>query len=81
DEWYSGDILFDIYKAIKEEGGSMPLVAMGKASVEPTIQAFNVDTSQAFLMRLPDVSTMYVRNAPDEYGFNITKINEKHYKA
>jgi hypothetical protein len=69
DGWYPLDIVVDLFADFRQrEGGSMALVAMGKASAEPVQNMFQFRSIEDYLERCGEPFRAAIRNIPDEYG-------------
>jgi hypothetical protein len=81
ENWYSLDIVVDLYQEIKQsDGGGTALTAMGKASAGPVQQACNFSSFKDFLSNAGEPFKVAIRNIPEEYGLLVEEVGERHYK-
>ena len=81
DEWYSQSVMSDIYREIyRNGGGSSSLIAMGKASVDITLDLLKPDSIETFIENINEPILSQMRNLPDGYGWIVEKLGDQHYR-
>jgi hypothetical protein len=77
DEWYDGAILDAMWREMYAMPGAMQMmVAIGKAAAPQYIGALRATDIKGFLEHIDEFFSMFIRNAPDEYGFHVTWVDD-----
>lgn len=81
EKWYPHQAWFNVLKDLSEMsgGGSSALVAFGRKVVETAVMPPEIDTIPKMLHALHAIHHMNLRNVPEEEGYQIEEISEKHY--
>lgn len=80
DKWYPHQAWFDVLREVNEmPNASANLVAFGKKVVQTAVLPPEIDSIPKVLNLLHTIHHLNLRNVPEEEGYVVKEIGEKHY--
>ncbi len=80
EKWYPHQSWMNVLKELCEQSGSsQALVAFGRKVVETAVMPPEIDSIPKVLDLLHTIHHLNVRNIPEDEGYKIEKLGEKHY--
>ncbi|MEL7434911.1 MAG: hypothetical protein AAFN11_13280, partial [Chloroflexota bacterium] len=84
EKWYPHQLWMDILKDIKDSLGSeaqSAFIAFGRAVVEKAVMPPEMKTIPDVLNALHAIHHMNLQNVPEDEGYKVEKIADKHYRV